>query len=127
MNDMDGLEQVVLLTDGMDTRPYRLSWPTSTIMFDVSPARVFTEAAHSLKSSKQRLMDKLYMGHDFRVNLISYNELANKLGRELAPGDRETILFVTKELRFSDDEMETWRREFERIEEEGDEEGFEEL
>ncbi|PSR89517.1 S-adenosyl-L-methionine-dependent methyltransferase [Actinidia chinensis var. chinensis] len=212
MNDVDGLKQVVLLTDGMDTRPYRLSWPTSTIMFDVSPAKVFTEAAHKLedvgakipksclflhvplessdiqqslrskgfngnrpsiwalqglplmtltcfedilsvasslamkgcvffgelpawlaeteigiKSCKQSWMDKLFMGNGFRVSLISYNELAKNVGREQAPGDCETILFVAEQLRFSDDEMETWRREFQRIEEAGDEEGFEEL
>lgn len=41
--------QVVLLTDGMDTRPYRLSWPTSTIIFDISPDRVFKRAAEKLE------------------------------------------------------------------------------
>nr|QTZ19409.1 S-adenosyl-L-methionine-dependent methyltransferase MMAR [Bixa orellana] len=46
---MDGHKQVVLLTDGMDTRPYRLKWPTSTIIFDVSPERVFKKAASELE------------------------------------------------------------------------------
>lgn len=41
--------QVVLLTDGMDTRPYRLSWPTSTIIFDISPESVFKRAAQKLE------------------------------------------------------------------------------
>lgn len=41
--------QVVLLTDGMDTRPYRLSWPTSTMIFDVSPDRIFKMAAQKLE------------------------------------------------------------------------------
>lgn len=41
--------QVVLLTDGMDTRPYRLSWPTSTMIFDISPDRVFNTAAQKLE------------------------------------------------------------------------------
>lgn len=40
--------QVVLLTDGMDTRPYRLSWPPSTVIFDLSPERVFRSAAEKL-------------------------------------------------------------------------------
>lgn len=44
--------QVVLLSDGMDTRPYRLSWPTSTIIFDVSPERVFKRAAEKLEGSQ---------------------------------------------------------------------------
>ncbi|BBN68507.1 S-adenosyl-L-methionine-dependent methyltransferases superfamily protein, partial [Prunus dulcis] len=50
VNHIDGLKRVVLLTDGMDTRPYRLSWPTSTIIFNISPERVlgqrFQEAAY---------------------------------------------------------------------------------
>lgn len=49
VNHIDGLKQVVLLTDGMDTRPYRLSWPTSTIIFDISPERVFKRAAEKLE------------------------------------------------------------------------------
>ena len=48
---------------------------------------------------------RAFHGHDFWVNLISYSDLANNLGRELAPGDRETILFVAEQLRFSDDEV----------------------
>ncbi|XP_058200106.1 O-methyltransferase 1, chloroplastic [Rhododendron vialii] len=212
MNDRDRLRQVVLLTDGMDTRPYRLGWPNSTLIFDVSPERVFrkaakkledvgakiqkgclflrvplessdiqqilcnkgfngnrpsiwalqglplmtlgsfevilsivsnlamkgclflgelpaweTEAEAGIKSSTQARMEKIFMGNGFRVELNSYSEVAAKLGRELAPQDYKGLLFVAEQLRFSDDQMENWRREFQRIEEEGDEEGFEEL
>ncbi|KAF5931361.1 hypothetical protein HYC85_032234 [Camellia sinensis] len=221
MNNMDGIKQVVLLTDGMDTRPYRLSWPTSTIMFDISPERVFRKAAqklegafyftkfidvgakipksclflhvsleespdiqHTLRSkgfngnrpsiwalqglplmtlesfeeiisivsnlamkgclflgelpawlieteteikSSTRNMDKLFMSNGFRVDMISNNEIAKNLGRKPLPGDYKSIFFVAEQLRFSDDQMDTWRREFQRVEEEGDEEGFEEL
>ncbi|KAL7172121.1 hypothetical protein ACSBR2_031756 [Camellia fascicularis] len=212
MNNMDGLKQVVLLTDGMDTRPYRLCWPTSTIMFDVSLERVFRKAAqkledvgakipksclflhvsldewpdiqHTLRSkgfngnrpsiwalqglplmnlesfeeiisivsnlamkgclflgelpawlieteteikSSTQNMDKLFMRNGFRVDMISNDEIAKNLGRKPVPGDYKSIFFVAKQLRFSDDQMDTWRREFQRVEEEGDEEGFEEL
>jgi len=41
--------QVVLFTDGMDTRPYRLGWPASTLIFDISPERVFKRAAQKLQ------------------------------------------------------------------------------
>lgn len=41
--------QVVLLTDGMDTRAYRLNWPSSTIIYDISPENVFNRAAQKLK------------------------------------------------------------------------------
>lgn len=41
--------QVVLLTDGMDTRPYRLNWPKSTVVFDISPDNVFKRAAQKLE------------------------------------------------------------------------------
>lgn len=212
LNNRDGLRQVVLLTDGMDTRPYRLAWASSTLIFDLSLERVFRKAARKLEdvgakipkgclflhvpwessdiqqilcskgfsgnrpsiwalqglplmtlasfeyilsivsnlamkgclflgelpawlteaeigiqSSTQGWLEKLFLGNGFRVELICYNEVATNLCREPAQGYYEGILFVAEQLRFSDDQMETWRREFQRIEEEGDEEGFEEL
>lgn len=33
----------------MDTRPYRLNWPTSTIIFGVSPQRLFKKSAEKLE------------------------------------------------------------------------------
>ncbi|XAR61345.1 hypothetical protein NMG60_11035023 [Bertholletia excelsa] len=49
LKNIDGLKQVVLFTDGMDTRPYRLSWPTSTLIFDVSPETIFRASAQMLQ------------------------------------------------------------------------------
>ncbi|XP_010556734.1 PREDICTED: uncharacterized protein LOC104825968 isoform X2 [Tarenaya hassleriana] len=209
-NGIDGLKQVVLLTDGMDTRPYRLNWPTSTMIFDISPERVFKFSSEKLQGVGARIprgclfshvsmestnieqslcskgfsgnrpsiwaiqglplltlssfedilsvvssmamneccffgelpcwlaqtenmpdatkwMDKLFMSNGFRVDRASYEDIATSLGREMPTGKYENILFVAQQLRFSDDQMETWRREFQRIEEDGDEEGFEEL
>ncbi|KAK4441784.1 O-methyltransferase 1, chloroplastic [Sesamum alatum] len=208
----DGLRQVVLLTDGMDTRPYRLNWPASTILFDVSPDRIFRRSIKKLeevganiprsclfvhiphetsdiqqllrnkgfngarpslwvfqgltimtlanfkdildavsnlamkgclfigelpswlaeteigvKSTRTKWMDKLFVSHGLKVKMIKYDEVARNLGKESAPADPKTILFMAEQLQFSDDQMEIWRREFQRIEEEGDEEGFEEL
>ncbi|EOX95103.1 S-adenosyl-L-methionine-dependent methyltransferases superfamily protein [Theobroma cacao] len=212
VNHMDGLKQVVLLSDGMDTRPYRLNWPSSTIIFDISPERVFQKAAEKLKgvgakiprsclylhvplessniqetlgmkgfnghrpsiwaiqglpvmtlasfeeilflvsgmamngclflgelpawlaetelgtrSSTEKWMGNLFMSNGFNVEIISYNEIAKSLGKEVVPRDYGNVLFVAEQLRFSDDQMETWRRELQRVEEDGDEEGFEEL
>ncbi|KAJ7977579.1 S-adenosyl-L-methionine-dependent methyltransferases superfamily protein [Quillaja saponaria] len=212
VNHMDGLKQVVLFSDGLDTRPYRLSWPASTIIFDISPERVFKSAAeklagvgakiprsclflhvplessiiqHSLrakgfnanrpsvwaiqglplitlasfeeilsaisslavngcfligelpawlaeieigvKSSKKQWMGKIFMSNGFRVDMISYENVAKSLGKELASSRYKNTLFVAEQLRFSDDQMETWRRELQRVQDEGDEEGFEEL
>ncbi|KAJ0111820.1 hypothetical protein Patl1_00990 [Pistacia atlantica] len=206
------LRTVVLLTDGMDTRPYRLNWPNSTIIFDISPERVFRKSAEKLegvgakiprsclylhvplessniqevlhskgfngnrpsiwafqglpvmtlasfeeilllisslaingcfflgelpawlteteienKPTTEKWMEKLFMSNGFRVGMVSYSEVASSLGKELAPGYYKNILFVAEQLRFSDDQMETWRREFQRVEEGADEEGFEEL
>jgi hypothetical protein len=42
---------MVLLTDGMDTRPYRLSWPPSSLIFDVSPDSIYTAASEKLKGT----------------------------------------------------------------------------
>ncbi|XP_073157101.1 O-methyltransferase 1, chloroplastic-like [Henckelia pumila] len=210
----DELRQVVLMTDGMDTRPYRLNWPASTILFDVSPERIFkqtiqkledvgakiprrclllhipfetsyiqqhlqskgfngsrpsvwvfqgfpilnladfkdiledvsnlatkgsllfgempiwlggTENGTTVNESTATWMDKLFTGHGLRVELLDYEEVAHSLGKE-STGDRYTnVLFVAEQLQFSDDQMSFWRTEFQRIEEEGDEEGFEEL
>lgn len=51
INFLTNKMQVVLLSDGMDTRPYRLNWPSSTIIFDISPERVFQKAAEKLKGA----------------------------------------------------------------------------
>ncbi|XP_028786438.1 uncharacterized protein LOC114742330 [Neltuma alba] len=72
-------------------------------------------------------MDRLFMSNGFRVELISDEEIAENAGKEFAPRRSTNMLFVAEQLRFSDDQMETWRREFQRVEDEGDEEGFEEL
>ncbi|KAL9261519.1 hypothetical protein AKJ16_DCAP01709 [Drosera capensis] len=61
-----------------------------------------------------------------------YEALARSLREELWDGDPDGIHFAAEHLRLSDDQireklMENWRSEFHRIEEDGDEEGFEEL
>ncbi|ESQ37901.1 hypothetical protein EUTSA_v10028823mg [Eutrema salsugineum] len=205
---IDGLKQVVLFTDGMDTRPYRLNWPTSTMIFDVSPEKVFEIASDKLKDVGARIpksciffhipvesgnleqclrskgfsgnrpsiwamqglplesqssfeamlsaisslamnecyligelptnitlqsdltkwMEKLFMSNGFKVKIVSYEEIAVSLGVVLhSQVNHDRILFLAQQLRFSDDQMENWRREFERVEEDGDEQGFEEL
>lgn len=50
-------------------------------------------------------MDKLFMSNGFRVDMVSYNEVASKLGKELAPGSCKNILFVAEQLRYSDDQV----------------------
>ncbi|XP_043711066.1 O-methyltransferase 1, chloroplastic [Telopea speciosissima] len=212
INQMEGLRQIVLLADGMDTRPYRLNWPNSTIIFDVSLDRVFRTAAQMLegvgakiprnclflhvpykypdiqeilqgkgfmgnqpslwifqglpvlnlasfneilfiisslamkgslilgelpiwltetevgtKSTTQKWMDKLFMSNGFQVEMISFEDVARSVGRDPPSGGYKNILFVAEQLRLSDDQMESWRREYHRLEEQADEEGFEEL
>ncbi|KAE8683407.1 hypothetical protein F3Y22_tig00111208pilonHSYRG00158 [Hibiscus syriacus] len=72
-------------------------------------------------------MGNLFMSNDFKVEMISYDEVTKRLGKVVKPGDSENILFVAEQLRCLYDQMETWRRELQRVEEDGDEEGFEEL
>ncbi|URE18830.1 hypothetical protein MUK42_31055 [Musa troglodytarum] len=55
LGTMDELRQIVLLTDGMDTRPYRLSWPCSCIIFDISPQSVFNVASKKLKGTGAKI------------------------------------------------------------------------
>ncbi|KFK30831.1 hypothetical protein AALP_AA6G031300 [Arabis alpina] len=205
---IDGLKQVVMFTDGMDTRPYRLNWPTSTMIFDVSPENVFEIASNKLQGVGARIpksclffhipvepgnieqclrskgfsgnrpsiwamqglplesqssfeailsaisslamhecyligelptnitlqsdlakwMDNLFMSNGFKAKIVSYEEIATSLGVVLhSPINDDAVLFIAQQLRFSDDQMETWRQEFQRVEEDGDEQGFEEL
>lgn len=212
LQTVDDFRQVVLLTDGMDTRPYRLNWPRSTMIFDISPQKVFeittqklegvgakisrscffahvplessnieeilrnkafkgtrpsiwafqglplvnleklkeilcivsnlatnrslllgelptwfADAEVGTKATKRRWMEKLFMSNGFRVEMIGYDEVAKKLGKIAAEEGEENLLFTAHQLRFSDDQMEIWRKELQRVEEEADEEGFEEL
>ncbi|KAK9001814.1 hypothetical protein V6N11_024512 [Hibiscus sabdariffa] len=207
VNHMDGLKQVVILSDGMDTRPYRLNWPSSTIMFDISPDRVFQNAAEKLqgvgakvprnclylhiplectdiqqtlrmkgfngtrpsiwafqglpvmtlarfeeilstvsgmamkgciflgelpawlaetefgsKSSTKEWMNNLFMSNGFKVDMVSYNDVAKSLGKVVKSGEHENILFVSEQLQLSDDQMETRRKEMQKVEDDGDEE-----
>ncbi|XP_057744218.1 O-methyltransferase 1, chloroplastic [Arachis stenosperma] len=212
VNLIDGVKQVVLLTDGMDTRPYRLRWPASTIIFDISPERIFQIAAEKLegagakvpkgslfyhiplessdikqnlqlrgyngsrpsiwamqgfpmmtsanfeevlsmlsslamegsfflgelptflsdaetdiKSNTKPWLDKLFMSNGFRVEMINHKGVSESSKEEFASAHYSNKLFVAEQLRLSDDQMEAWRRQFQRVEDEGDEEGFEEL
>ncbi|KAE9618791.1 putative methyltransferase Ppm1/Ppm2/Tcmp, S-adenosyl-L-methionine-dependent methyltransferase [Lupinus albus] len=60
---IDGVKQVVLFTDGMDTRPYRLRWPTSTIIFDISSERIFKTAAENLKGVGAKIPKSCLLYH----------------------------------------------------------------
>ncbi|GJP29105.1 hypothetical protein CLOM_g11295, partial [Closterium sp. NIES-68] len=54
---VDGTEeirQVVLLTDGYDTRPYRMAWPRPMVVFDVSPAAPYTACHQCLLEAGAR-------------------------------------------------------------------------
>ncbi|KAI3773157.1 hypothetical protein L6452_04360 [Arctium lappa] len=205
---VDGAKQVVLFTDGMDTRAYRLNWPSSTVIYDVSPQAVFKKASEKLqdvgakiprscllvhvplessdmqqvlrdngfdgcrpsiwvfqgfpvanlasfkdvllmvgslgmkgclllgelpievgmKPPVEKWVDEFFMGYGFRVRIIGYDNVATNLGQQhVVQEDPNYLLFVAEHLRFSDDQMENWRREFQRVQEDGDEEGFEEL
>lgn len=46
---------MVLLGDGMDTRPFRLPWPEGTVMFCVAPAEVHAAAEAALKPAGARV------------------------------------------------------------------------
>jgi len=59
---------------------------------------------------------------------VQYDDVAKDIGLDLAtPWECGRMLFVAEQLRFSDAQMESFRMHFERIEEDANEEGFEEL
>ncbi|WVZ62552.1 hypothetical protein U9M48_012291 [Paspalum notatum var. saurae] len=55
INSSEDIRQIVLLTDGMDTRPYRLSWPRLSVVYDVSPGKVFSTATQQLRGTGAKL------------------------------------------------------------------------
>lgn len=58
-----------------------------------------------LQSSTRQWMDKLFMSNGFRVDMISYEDVARNLGKQLASEQYKNILFVAEQLRFSDDQV----------------------
>ncbi|KAF8387873.1 hypothetical protein HHK36_026535 [Tetracentron sinense] len=62
-SNSEAAQLVVLLTDGMDTRPYRLSWPNSSIIFDISPERVFKRAAQNLEGVGAKIPRSCFFLH----------------------------------------------------------------
>lgn len=48
--------QVVLLGDGMDTRPYRLPWPVGTVLYIVAPPEVHDRAEAVLEQQGARVL-----------------------------------------------------------------------
>ncbi|XP_052160805.1 O-methyltransferase 1, chloroplastic [Oryza glaberrima] len=214
ISNSDDLRQIVLLTDGMDTRPYRLSWPRLSVVYDVSPRRVFITASQQLRgagakisrncvvlhtssespdlqaglnkngfngnrpslwvlqglplftfksledlllvignlamkgsifigevprftqwgaatdmASEQDRLENLFFTQGFRVSFVHYEEVAKDvgLGLDSPPEIHGRALFIAEQLRFSDAQMESFRMHFERIEDDADEDGFEEL
>ncbi|KAJ3669282.1 hypothetical protein LUZ60_011232 [Juncus effusus] len=227
LSNSDEFRQIILLSDGMDTRPYRLSWPRLSIIYEISPERIFKLANQRLKGigaktsrncllfqfpiesrnlldvlckngfngnrpslwvlqglplenltsleellnlisslaikgsiffgeitipsdwtkhdKKGEFIERRFLIHGFRVSLVDYSDVAGNPGFE-DPGNEDlvlgvgnpgngdpvlgsenSVLFLAEQLRMSDAQMEMWRGHYERMEEEADEDGFEEL
>ncbi|EFN59228.1 hypothetical protein CHLNCDRAFT_138202 [Chlorella variabilis] len=47
--------QVVLVGDALDTRPYRLPWPEGTVIFCVAPAEAHRQAEAALRAQQARV------------------------------------------------------------------------
>lgn len=77
------------------------------------------------KDNRQDRIRRLLVNHGFRVNATSHDEI-NK-DTQLDESGGGSLLFIAKQLRFSDAQMEMWRTHLERMEDDGEEEGFEEL
>lgn len=45
------------------------------------------------------------MSNGFRVDMISYEDVARNLGKQLGSGQYKNIMFVAEQLRFSDDQV----------------------
>ncbi|KAF8690576.1 hypothetical protein HU200_040943 [Digitaria exilis] len=63
ISNSEDIRQIVLLTDGMDTRPYRLSWPRLSVVYDVSPGKVFSTATRQLRGSGAKVSRNCVLLH----------------------------------------------------------------
>ncbi|KAL5677300.1 hypothetical protein ACJX0J_013431, partial [Zea mays] len=63
INNSEDIRQIVLLTDGMDTRPYRLNWPRLSVIYDVSPGEVFTAATQQLRGTGAKVSQNCVLLH----------------------------------------------------------------
>ncbi|KAF4384869.1 hypothetical protein G4B88_000265 [Cannabis sativa] len=115
---LSSFEEILITVSGLATK--------GCSFLGVLPAQV-VETNIGDESSIRERMEKLFLSNGFRVEMIKHEDVAKSFGKLVAPGNYKTVLFVAEQLRFSDDQMETWRSEFQRLDEEGDEEGFEEL
>ncbi|GJN09808.1 hypothetical protein PR202_ga27848 [Eleusine coracana subsp. coracana] len=79
--------------------------------------------------SERDKLDRLFFTQGFRVSFVNYENVAEDVGVDITSlwEQRGGELFVAEQLRFSDAQMESFRMHFERIGEDADEEGFEEL
>lgn len=50
-------------------------------------------------------MDKLFVSHGLKVEIVEHDKVARDLGKESSFGDCETILFAAEQLQFSDDQV----------------------
>ncbi|GAQ85228.1 hypothetical protein KFL_002250080 [Klebsormidium nitens] len=50
-NEALNVKQVVFLSSGAETRPYRLRWPASTVFFEVAPAAALSQAQALAKAA----------------------------------------------------------------------------
>ncbi|XP_059072532.1 O-methyltransferase 1, chloroplastic [Cryptomeria japonica] len=79
VNKHDAPRQIVLLTDGMDTRPYRLKWPPISIIFDISFETVFQIASKKLKEVGARTSRNSLFRH-IPAKLVELQERLRSLG-----------------------------------------------
>ncbi|XP_022133153.1 uncharacterized protein LOC111005824 [Momordica charantia] len=87
VHHVNGLEQVVLLTDGMDTRPYRLHWPMWTRIIDISPDIVFKRANQDLQVNGA----KIPKGNSFYHVPLESQDIQQELCTKGFRGDRPSV------------------------------------
>jgi methyltransferase (TIGR00027 family) len=69
-----GIRQVVILASGLDSRAYRIDWPTDTVVFEIDQPKVLeykaeTLAAHGARPSAQRHEVAVDLRHDWPAAL----------------------------------------------------------
>src|SRR6195952_3760156 len=112
----DGLDQVVILASGLDTRAQRLDWPEGTTVFEIDQADVVdfkdrglteTDGSPEPAAEGRRGALRVDLGHDWPAALREAEiDLFDRITELSAPGSRIAVEHLADAMdHLSDDEL----------------------
>ncbi|KAG6555958.1 hypothetical protein Mapa_001898 [Marchantia paleacea] len=88
------VRQIVLMTDGTDTRPYRLNWPSPCVIFDLSPVHMHDATLRKMTASGLSVPRSCLLQHvstDFSLDDSDDEDWGQKLSRMGYSGEKPSV------------------------------------